>query len=91
MNRGAWGTTVHGIAESDMTERLAHTYTHTCICISFSPKEWKHCTKLTQVVLICAHSTKTLFLQFNKQEKTQKTQNLSIALLQHKWLTNIET
>ena len=25
-------------------------------------------------------STKTLFLQFNKQEKTQKTQNLSIAL-----------
>ena len=26
MNRGAWQATVHGIAESDMTEQLAHIH-----------------------------------------------------------------
>ena len=29
MDRGGWLTTVHGIAESDMTEQHTHTHTHT--------------------------------------------------------------
>ena len=29
MERGAWWTTVHGVAELDMTEVTQHTHTHT--------------------------------------------------------------
>ena len=32
MNRGAWWATVHGVTESDMTERLTPTHTH-CLYI----------------------------------------------------------
>ena len=33
LDRGAWWVTVHGVTESDMTERLTHTRTdvHTCM------------------------------------------------------------
>ena len=31
MDRGAWWVTAHGVAESDMTERITHTHTHTHI------------------------------------------------------------
>ena len=29
MGRGAWQTTVHEVAQLDMTEQLTHTHTHT--------------------------------------------------------------
>ena len=29
MDRGAWWVTTHGAAESDMTEQITHTHTHT--------------------------------------------------------------
>ena len=31
MDRGAWLTTIQGVAESNMAERLAHTHTHKSI------------------------------------------------------------
>ena len=28
MDRGAWSTTIHGVTDSDKTEQLTHTHTH---------------------------------------------------------------
>ena len=33
MDRGAWGATVHGVAESDMTKQLILTLTHMSGCM----------------------------------------------------------
>ena len=34
VDRGGWWTSVHGVAELDMTEQLIHTHTHTHLGIS---------------------------------------------------------
>ena len=44
MDRGAWWVTVHGVAESDMTEHThTHTHTHTT--------QHKHCVGQTVAVI----------------------------------------
>ena len=37
MHRGVWQATVHGVAESDMTERISHTPTHKCTAPRVNP------------------------------------------------------
>ena len=33
VDRGAWWATVHGVAESDMTEVTEYTHTRVCVCM----------------------------------------------------------
>ena len=60
MNRGAWQATVHGIAESDMTEQLSTQY-----FLSFVQKLKKREHFLT-------HSIKPALLWYKKQTKNSQ-------------------
>ena len=53
MDRGAWWTIAHGVAESDTTEHLSHVYTH----ISFL-KEGRICKQTSRALSGYLHTTK---------------------------------
>ena len=73
MNRGAWRSMVHRIAEKDTTEATEHTYTHFCSNAWYCPK-WDivHCF---QKLLFLDYAS-DLIISINLNIYFSKVQNL---------------